>query len=110
MIRLSTLGVFSAALLLAGCAGTGSPAPDSASGGDSRAPVVAETGRCDAGSVQNLVGQPYSERQAENARQRSGANSLRTLMPGQVMTMEYNPTRLTVVVDPQQNILSIRCG
>ncbi|MCK9509932.1 MAG: I78 family peptidase inhibitor [Pigmentiphaga sp.] len=109
MIRLSTLGVFSAALLLAGCAGPGGSGPTSSTSGGS-GPVVSESGRCDAAGVQNLVGQPYSERQAENARQRSGANSLRTLLPGQVMTMEYNPTRLTVVVGAQQEVMSVRCG
>ena len=103
MIRFSTLGVFSAALLLAGCASTGSPGPASSTSSES-------SGRCDADGVQNLVGQAYSERQAENARQRSGASSLRTLMPGQVMTMEYNPTRLTVVVGAQQKVMSVRCG
>ncbi|MGE4336757.1 MAG: I78 family peptidase inhibitor [Pigmentiphaga sp.] len=108
MIRLSTLGVFSAALLLAGCASTGSPGPASSASSDSR--PAADSGRCDADGVQNLVGQAYSERQAENARQRSGASSLRTLMPGQVMTMEYNPTRLTVVVGAQQQVMSVRCG
>lgn len=108
MIRLSTLGVFSAALLLADCAGTSGPAGTAS--GESRSPMASDTARCDSDRVQNLVGQPYSERQAENARQRSGASSVRTLMPGQVMTMEYNPTRLTIIVGSQQEVSSIRCG
>lgn len=104
--RLSILAL--AATVFAGCAATG-PAEN---GGSAPAPAPAARGDgyCDAAAVQNQVGRAFSERVAEDARSRSGARTLRVLQPGQVMTMEYNPARLTIVVDDGGNIGSARCG
>ena len=115
MMRLSIPWIFVVALGVTGCASTGgsgsASAPSSSSGslasGTSRDTAP---GRCNADAVQDLVGQEYSERAAENARTRAGASTLRALMPGQVMTMEYRPTRLTVVVGDNRRVQSVRCG
>lgn len=96
------------ATLLAGCAAPGST--DNGGTAAAPAPAARDDGYCDAAAVQNQVGRAYSERTAESARSRSGARTLRVLQPGQVMTMEYNPARLTLVVDDKGNIGSARCG
>lgn len=113
MTRLSIPWVFMVALSVTACGTTGGSGSGSSSSGTNTAQGsagAAAPGRCNADAVQDLVGQAYTERAAENARNRAGANTLRTLMPGQVMTMEYRPTRLTVVVGPDQRIQSLRCG
>lgn len=113
MNRLSIPWLLVATLGLAGCAG-GASAPGSASSSSglssSAGSSDSQAGRCVADGVQNIVGQPYSDRVAESARSRSGASTVRTLMPGQVMTMEYRPTRLTIVVGDDQRVASVRCG
>lgn len=111
MIRLSIPWLFIAAIGLAGCAGGGTTTPSSSSGSASLGSASdSPAGRCVADKVQNVIGEAYSERLAESARNRSGAATVRTLMPGQVMTMEYRPTRLTIVVGDDQRIASVRCG
>nr|MBF0686042.1 hypothetical protein [Pseudomonas sp.] len=107
---------FAAALtvVLTGCStgATGPSARDGSAGG-AAAPVATPSGsngQCDASTVQTIVGERFSDRAAQNAQSRAGASTLRVLQPGQVMTMEYNPQRLTVVVDESGAIASARCG
>lgn len=71
---------------------------------------TAGNGQCDASAVQSVVGERFSDRAAQTAQSRAGAGTLRVLQPGQVMTMEYNPQRLTIVVDESGTIASARCG
>lgn len=96
------------AFAMTGCSSTATQAPATAD----TAPATSPTrgGECNASAVQNIIGNAYSERAVQNALQRSGAGSLRVLQPGQVMTMEYNPSRLTIVIDDAQTIASARCG
>jgi hypothetical protein len=112
--------LFAAALtvVLTGCStgATGPSARDSSStggAGGAATPVATPSGgngQCDASTVQTIVGERFSDRAAQNAQSRAGASTLRVLQPGQVMTMEYNPQRLTVVVDESGAIASARCG
>lgn len=99
------IGLVGMALIAAGCAT--SPGESSSS-----APTASRdvTATCDATHVRSLVGNSYSERLASDARRNSGAGDLRVVMPGQVMTMEYRPERLTIVVDDDGNVRSVRCG
>ncbi|MBV7482696.1 I78 family peptidase inhibitor [Bordetella sp. BOR01] len=99
---------------LTACAAPGSqrassdtPAADSAgtpSGG------TAPTSTCDAQPVQDLIGQKYAESIGDDARSRSQSSELRVLRPGQVMTMEYNPARLNIILDGGDAITALRCG
>lgn len=65
---------------------------------------------CDAEPVQNLVGQKYSESRDSQLKSGANATQLRVLKPGQVMTMEYNPSRLNVIVESDDAISALRCG
>jgi len=65
---------------------------------------------CDAQPVQDLVGTKYSESVADDARKRSHSGQLRVMRPGQVMTMEYNPDRLNLILDGGEAITALRCG
>jgi len=65
---------------------------------------------CNTDSVQNMLGQAYSDGVGETARQRSGSRVLRLLKPGQVMTMEYDPSRLNIILDDKGAIQALRCG
>ncbi|WP_459618241.1 I78 family peptidase inhibitor [Bordetella sp. 2513F-2] len=106
------------AVLVAGLTACAADPQGPARSADTQAPqspsqASADTGAgtdCDAQSIQNMVGQSYSERTAEDARQRSGSASLRVLRPGEVMTMEYDPRRLNVILDAGGAIEALRCG
>jgi hypothetical protein len=60
--------------------------------------------------VQDLIGKKYSESVASDARARSQSSQLRVMRPGQVMTMEYNPARLNIILDGGDVITALRCG
>lgn len=66
--------------------------------------------RCDAGPAQPLIGETYSDAVEARARSLSGARLVRTLRPGQVITMEYNPERINLRLDKRDVIESIGCG
>jgi hypothetical protein len=98
---------------MAGCSTSTTAPSDRQGGGATPAPAAAPAagnGQCDASAVQSIVGEPFSERAAQSAQSRAGAATLRILQPGQVMTMEYNPQRLTIVVDESDAVASARCG
>lgn len=66
--------------------------------------------RCDAQTAQFLVGEPYSDALGEQARSRSGAALLRVLRVGEVASMEFNAERLTIQLDREHRVGSVRCG
>lgn len=70
----------------------------------------AGTTDCNAEPVQNLIGKKYSTSIDGNLRSTANANQLRILKPGQVMTLEYNPSRLNVIVESDDVISALRCG
>jgi hypothetical protein len=41
---------------------------------------------------------------------KSGAQTLRVVRYGEVVTMEYNANRLTVQLDQQNRVATARCG
>jgi len=119
MIRTITVAVL--ALSLAAC---GAPAPDEqeqaladaqhAAEADAQpattepAPAPAEA--CDALQAQWTVGKTLSAEELEQARKDAGAQSVRSIAPGQVMTMEFRADRLNVELDEQGVVVSVRCG
>lgn len=118
-MRFSSLASIFAAVVLAGCSSTPSGSLTASPGGASASAAPAATSSAPAGMgdrmcnpdpVMNIVGKPLNDRAANDAQQRAGAATLRLMRPGQVMTMEYNPRRLTVVVDEQNVVSSVRCG
>lgn len=70
-------------------------------------PTAAE---CDASKAQFAVGQTYNAELAEQARTAAGAKTVRRLVPGQVVTMEYNGSRLNLDTDAAGKVTSARCG
>lgn len=118
VFRLTTLlAPFALAALLGGCAapGAGSAAAEPSSTANpgvsyTPRPSDAAASECDSDSVQNLLGQAYSDSAGETARQKSGSRIIRLLKPGQVMTMEYDPTRINIILDDKGAIQALRCG
>ncbi len=66
--------------------------------------------RCDADPAQSLLGTAFSKRAEAEAIHLSGSRHARTLRPGQVITMEYDPERVTLRLDDGGKIVSIGCG
>ena len=74
------------------------------------APIVtAETGICNPGAAQRLVGRP---RITDNeAKRLTGAGSVRQIAPGQPVIQNYSNTRLTIETDPATGrITAASCG
>jgi len=65
---------------------------------------------CDASSLQSQIGQKATASVMEDLRTRSGSSTARMLRPGQLVTMEYNATRLNLIVDDKDVMTAIRCG
>lgn len=84
------------------------PASGSSSGMSSASGYGGKT--CDAGSLQSQIGQKATPSVMEDLRTRSGSSTARMLRPGQVVTMEYNATRLNLIVDDKDVMTAIRCG
>ncbi|AZS79915.1 MULTISPECIES: I78 family peptidase inhibitor [Achromobacter] len=65
---------------------------------------------CDAAALQSQIGQKATTSSMEDLRTRSGSTTARILRPGQLVTMEYNATRLNLIVDDKDVMTAIRCG
>ncbi len=65
---------------------------------------------CDASSLQSQIGQKATASVMEDLRTRSSSSTARMLRPGQLVTMEYNATRLNLIVDDKDVMTAIRCG
>jgi hypothetical protein len=65
---------------------------------------------CNAEPAQSAVGQSYSEALAEQARQSSGAATVRKIEPDMAYTMEYRGDRLNLEVDRSDVVTTVRCG
>ncbi|WP_066479856.1 MULTISPECIES: I78 family peptidase inhibitor [unclassified Sphingomonas] len=89
------------ALMMAGCAAPGGTAPP---------PPVADAGECDAAPVQDLIGRPATAALGLDARDRSGARTLRWIQPGMAVTMDYRQDRLNIDVDEKNVVTRLACG
>jgi hypothetical protein len=65
---------------------------------------------CNLGAAQPLVGRAADEATLEQARQLSGARSVRVLRPGRPQAMNYSSGRLDVEVDGSGKITRFSCG
>ncbi|MYZ45850.1 I78 family peptidase inhibitor [Schauerella aestuarii] len=102
---------------LAGCSmmNSGSSPSASASADTGRSPGLVsggpgQAGECNSGPVQKAIGTAMSQSVLDQLRSQSGSGSARVLKPGEMITMEYNPSRLNVLVDAQGAITAVRCG
>lgn len=92
------------ALALAACAQRPPQVPEAPP------PPVFAPGECDGQAAQFAVGQAYNDPLGEQARLRSRAERLRTVRPGQVITMEFDARRLTIEIDDEGRVARARCG
>lgn len=65
---------------------------------------------CGRERLDGFVGQPASSGIGARILAASGAARLRWLAHGTVTTMEYDESRVTVRLDPQNRIVSVACG
>ena len=72
------------------------------------APPVA--GQCNAEAANMHVGKAADTATIEAARKTAGAERVRTIKPGQAVTMEYLAGRLNLYLDASGNIERIGCG
>ncbi len=99
-------------------AGSGSSAassgPSGSAGASSRSGLVSgnqnNAGECNANAVQGAVGKSLDQAMLDQLRGQSGAGWARTLSPGEMITMEYNPARLNVLIDNNNVVTAARCG
>ncbi|SEM60821.1 Peptidase inhibitor I78 family protein [Sphingomonas gellani] len=98
---MTTRSLIAATALLAGCAPT-SHAPEG--------PANARTCVVDKSSTGKYVGQPFTAQMGEALRKATGSATLRVVHPGDMVTMNMRPDRLTVRLDAQGRIDSISCG
>ncbi|AWV08838.1 I78 family peptidase inhibitor [Marilutibacter maris] len=74
-------------------------------------PLPATAMTCDADKARTeMVGQPATEANVERARVASGAESVRVIRPGMMVTMEFVESRLNIDVDVDNVITGLRCG
>jgi hypothetical protein len=66
--------------------------------------------RCQAAPAQGLVGQRATRERLEQARMLAGARLLRVIGADEMVTQEFNASRLTVLLDAQGVVAEIRCG
>jgi hypothetical protein len=73
-------------------------------------PPIIAAGQCNDAAAQFAVGKPADAKLAEEARTRASAQRVRTIHPGQVVTMEFDVARLTLDVDAAGKVVRARCG
>jgi hypothetical protein len=66
--------------------------------------------RCEAGKAQTLVGQAASGELGARALELTGAQAIRWIQPGQMVTMDYRTDRLNIELDARNRVTAIRCG
>ena len=93
-------------LVVTVAAGCAQPLP--APGGD--APLPPKVSGCDAAGAQFAVGQPATASLVQEAQRRAGASRVRLLRPGQVVTLEFDGSRLNLELDAADRVLRARCG
>ena len=73
-------------------------------------PVEPIAGSCDARDVSWAVGERATPRLLERVTLDSGARTARVIEPGEIVTMEFSPDRLTIDVDGRNRVVDLRCG
>jgi hypothetical protein len=73
-------------------------------------PVTASGQQCNESAARFAVGQLADAKLAEEARVRAGAQRVRMVRPGQMVTMEYDAGRLTLDIDAAGRVSGVRCG
>ncbi len=72
--------------------------------------VISEGTVCDAAGAQFALGKTVDERLGEEARGRAHAKVVRVLRPGQIVTREFDASRLTLDADARGVVTRAHCG
>ena len=67
-------------------------------------------GNCRSEALSQFVGQPASEELGQRMLRASGARTIRWVPLGGVVTMDFNPARLTVQLDGSNRVERASCG
>lgn len=94
--------------MLAGCAGGASNVSRSSTSQSFDTSNDSQT--CDADPTEYAIGQKLTPQLEKTLQKKANAKQLRSLGPRDVMTMEYNPQRLNVIVDAQGMLTRVHCG
>lgn len=94
--------------LLAGCAGGASDVTRSGAAPSPGSP--GDTQLCNADPVEYALGQKLTPQLEKTLQKQANAKLLRSLGPRDVMTMEYNPQRLNLIVDDEGMLVRIHCS
>src|SRR5690606_20150093 len=97
-----TLAPISAAVLLGACNLIVPPPPD-----DTTPPV---TGTCMAQPAAFAVGRLWTPDLAETARVASNSNTVRTIRPGDAVTLDFRTDRLNLELNSAGVVTTVRCG
>lgn len=65
---------------------------------------------CDVSDVKALIGQIYDEALATRAKEMTGATIVRTMRPGQMVSMDFREDRLTLELDAAGKVVKASCG
>lgn len=85
------------------CAVVPPPEPDVPVHGD-------DGGSCNANAAQGLIGRPADTALGNEAQRLTGARTIRWIRPGDMVTMEYSPSRLNIHLDERHRVSRINCG
>ncbi len=119
MLRLALPCTALMTVVLAACAPTPDEQQQAIAEAEQRAEVAAQpasepapvdAAACDSAQALWLEGKVPTEAEVEQARTDSGVEVVRVLKPGQMVTMEFNASRLNIDVDDAGAVVSVRCG
>ena len=78
---------------------------------DPEVPVHGDVGgTCNAKAAQGLVGRPAENDLGFEAQRLTGARSVRWIRFGDMVTMEFSPSRLNIHLDERHRVSKITCG
>jgi len=72
--------------------------------------AVDPMGTCRNEPLAQFTGQPASQELGARMLAESGARTIRWVPKGSVITMEFSPHRVTVLLDGANRVESVRCG
>lgn len=73
-------------------------------------PPIISSGECNAEAAQFTIGKAADAKLLDEARSRANAKRVRAIRPGEMVTMEFDATRLTLDVDASGRVVAVRCG
>ena len=73
-------------------------------------PPVIAPGQCNDAAAQFTLGKTADAQLVDEARARASVQRVRLVRPGQMVTMEFDATRLTLDLDAAGKVVKARCG